>query len=115
MEIVFGFVNRSEIKRSEEMTKKTIPEKYSELIDYGYIKPTTEHVDLVMPSVYRTVRTGLMYDVPEPPLDTNIPDLQTKEDAPEQQDKEGVRADAKLECNSRRNKKENGRGTHTSS
>ena len=72
------------------MTNKTTPEKYSELIGRDYIKPTTEHVDLVMPSTYRTVPTKLVYYVPEPPPDTDIPDIQTKEDAPEQQNKEGV-------------------------
>lgn len=86
------------------MTTKTTPEKHSELVERGYIKPTTKHVDLVMPSTYRNVPTGLMYDVPEPPIKTDAPEPQIKEDASKPWSKEGVRADAELEFDSRRNK-----------
>ncbi|MCY4049156.1 MAG: hypothetical protein OXF24_06185 [Hyphomicrobiales bacterium] len=65
------------------MTAKTAPEKYFELIERGYTKPAVEHVDLVMPGTYRIVPTGLMYDVPEPPIETDVPEPPAEEDVPE--------------------------------
>ena len=71
----------------KKMANKTTPEKHFELIERGYIKPTTRHVNLVMPSTYRTVPTGLMYDVPEPPIQTDVPEPQLEEDASERQNR----------------------------
>ena len=96
------------------MTVKTTPEKYSDLIERGCIKSTAEHVDLTMLGGYRTVPTKLVYRVPEPPIETGIPELQTEEDASERQSKEGVRTDAELECGSGGNKKEVGRDSISS-
>ena len=96
------------------MTVKTTPEKYSELIERGYIKSTAEHVDLTMPGAYRTVPTKLVYRVPEPPIETGIPVSQTEEDALERQSKKGVCADAESESGSRGNEKEIGRDSISS-
>ena len=78
-------------------TNKTPPEKYFELVELNYIRPAMEHVDLTMPTLYRTVPTRLVYHVPEPDI------------------KEGVHADAELEHSPKRDKKGSRERTQASS
>lgn len=84
-----GLITPLENKAEEDTmaNNKIPPEKYFDLVELGYVRPVVEHVDLAMPSLYRTVPTGLVYNIAVP------------------QSGERVRVNAKLERRPRRNKK----------